>query len=203
MIKILLTGGSGLLGTELKKYLRWYDAPSHKELDICDYIPKRRYDLIIHAAACTDVVKAETDRMACFRTNVYGTLNLVEAYPFTPFVYISSEYAHKPVNFYAITKSLGEQVVMTHSNYLIIRTLFKPNPFPFPKAFKDQYTQGDYVDKIAPLIVKLIKNWDRQPRLEYVGTERKTIFELALRTREVEPISIKDIKTVKLPSDYL
>jgi len=90
--------------------------------------------MVIHAAAYTNVAKAEIDRRQCFNVNVYGTLNLLEHYKDKPFVYISSEYANKPTNFYALTKSLAEQLVMTHSNYLIIRTLFKPKPWKYDKA---------------------------------------------------------------------
>lgn len=196
-MRVLLTGASGLLGQHLDIEA---DRPSHEELDILNFEPKP-YDLIIHAAAYTKVEQAETDRMNCFKTNVEGTLNLLMQYPTTPFVYISSEYAHNPVNFYSLTKSLAEQLVTTHSNYLIIRTLFKERPWKYPKAFNDQWTMGDYVDVIAPKIKQAIEDWDRNSKMMYIGTGRKTIYELARETREVEPISIKDVK-VKLPSDY-
>lgn len=204
-MKILLTGGSGLLGTELQKYITVV-APSHKEMDITKPITlKDHFDLIIHGAAYTDVVGAETDKDTCFKANVTGTLNMVTAFKDTPFVYISSEYAKNPVNYYAKTKQLAEEEVKKIAkNYLIIRTLFKPNPFPFPRAFADQYTEGDYVDVITPLIIKAIKSWDKKSKKTiYVGTGRKTIFELAKRTRpNVQPMSIKEITKVVLPADY-
>lgn len=199
MNNILLTGGSGLLGKHLKIEA---DRPSHDELDILNFHPKP-YDLIVHGAAYTNVEQAEIDRMNCFKTNVEGTLNLLNQYPNVPFVFISSEYAHKPVNFYSLTKSIAEQLVTYHTApYLIIRTLFKPYPWPFDKAFKDQWTRGDYVTEIAPRIDNIIKEWDRKSKMVYVGTRRKTMYELAKETRpDVIPNSIKDMK-VKLPSDY-
>ncbi len=204
-MKILLTGGSGLLGTELQKYMTVV-APSHKDLDITKPIQhKKPFDLIIHAAAYTDVVKAEKEQEACFATNVTGTINLCEAYPDTPFVYISSEYAKDPVNYYAKTKQLAEEEVKKREKkYLIIRTLFKPSPFPFPRAFIDQYTEGDYADIIIPLVVNAIQEWNKKTsKLIYIGTGRKTIFELAKRTRpDVKTMSIKEITAVKLPADY-
>ena len=120
-------------------------------------------------------------------------------------MYISTEYVYNPVNWYAQTKKMAEALVVTGVNpYLIISTLFKPSPFPFEKAFIDQYTMGDYVDVIAPMIVDEIKRWDRKTnKLVDVGTGRKTIFELAKRTRpDVKPCSVDDIKGVKLPKDY-
>lgn len=200
-MRVLLTGGSGLLASHMTIEA---DRPSHQELDITKPIKPGQYDLIIHAAAYTGVAEAETERRACYDTNVTGTFNMLEAYPNTPFVFISSEYAHKPVNFYSVTKSLGEQMVMTHPHHLIIRTLFKPRPFPFEYAFRDQVTQGDYVDVIAELIEATIADWDRTSKLMYIGTGRKTMLELALQTRlDVKENSVKDIKSVKIPADYL
>lgn len=199
----LLTGGSGLLGRHLRKLMK-VDAPSHKRLDITNPRGRKKYNLIIHAAAYTKVAQAEIDRDECFRVNVFGTHQLLHKYDI-PFVYISSEYAKNPVNYYSFTKYLAEQFVKMHSNrYLIIRTLFKPNPFPWPMAYGDQYTRGDYVDVIAPLIAKAIRKWDKKTsKLIYVGTGRKTIYDLAKRTNpNVRKGSIKEMKSVKLPSDY-
>jgi len=206
--KILITGGNGKLATELKKYLPG-DYLSKKEFDFTRPINlKQKYDLIVHVGAYTNIKRAEfEEKKECFMVNVYGTFNLVEYYKDTPFVFISTEYAHKPLSVYALTKKIGEEVVKSHPNYLIIRTLFKPNPFPFPKAYKDQYTQGDYVDVIAKLLVKRIKKWNKKTsKLEYLGTGRKTMFELAKRTRpDVKPNSIHDYMKetgLFIPRDY-
>ncbi len=56
-MKILLIGGSGRLGTELKKYLDC-DAPSHDAVDITDnglFFTSDFYDIVIHAAAYIDL----------------------------------------------------------------------------------------------------------------------------------------------------
>lgn len=198
--KILLTGASGLLGQHLNIEA---DRPSHEELDITKVITPEKYDLIIHCAAYTKVEQAQNNRLECFNVNVVGTLNLLNAYPDTPFVYISSEYAHNPKNFYSLTKFFAEELVKTHPHYLIIRTLFKPRPWKYPKAFTDQWTQGDYVDVIAPLIENIIKSWNGESKITYIGTGRKTIYDLARQTREVEPCSVNDIKNVIIPKDYL
>lgn len=197
---VLLIGASGLLGKNLKIEAK---RPTHSEVDITNLIIPEKYDLIVLAAAYTDVAKAETDRWNCFNVNVNGVMNVLKAYPKTPLVYISSEYAKNPVNFYSLTKSLAEQLVTTHPNHLIIRTLFKPYPWPYKYAFTDQYTQGDTVDIIAPLIDKEIENWNRETnKIVYVGTGRKTMFQLARKSKpDVLPNSILDMK-VKLPHDY-
>lgn len=205
--KILITGGTGKLGTELKKHLDGDYVGSH-DLDFTKPIEKKEYDLILHIGAYTDVKKAEQeDKEKCFMVNAYGTFNLVETYKDVPFIYISTEYANEPLNVYSLTKKLGEEVVKTHPHHLIIRTLFKPNPFPFSKAYMDQYTQGDYIDVIAKLLAERVINWDKKTSgLEYLGTGRKTMFELAKITRpDVEPNSVEDyIKETgtKVQKDY-
>lgn len=204
-MKILLTGGSGLLGTELQKHIKCV-APSSKELDITESIKKKKgIELVIHAAAYTDLIKAEKeDKKKCYDVNVKGTFNLLEAYSDVPFVFISTEYVRFPWNEYSYTKHLAEELVSSHFSHLIIRTLFKKNPFPHPMAFINQYTQGDYVNIIAPLIVEEIEEWKRiRSKIVYVGTGRKTMHQLALRTREVKKGLVEDVKEVLLPNDYL
>lgn len=208
MRKILLTGGSGLLGKELQKNESLLngevDAPTHKEFDIVTDKLLVTYDLIIHAAAYTNLIKAEEEKLNCYLTNVIGTKRLASSG--IPIVYISTEYSAHPVNYYSETKKEGEDVIkFFSSSYLIIRTLFKPRPFPHPQACVDQWTQGDYVDIIAPLIIERINLYEDKllNNLVYIGTERKTTYELAQRTRpDVLPCLVEDIKTIQLPKDY-
>lgn len=202
---ILLTGGSGLLGQELHK-LRKFQAPSHKEFDILNPSPDYKCDLILHGAAWTDVPGAEKNQQACWGVNTFGTRELLRAYPSTPFVYISSEYAGNPPNTYGKSKRGGEVVCLEAPQpTLILRTLFKPRPFPWPKAFVDQYTLGDYVDVIAPLLLKAVETWDfmmEPKKLIYVGTGRKSIYELAKQSiSNVGQCSVEDIKDVKIPKE--
>lgn len=204
-MKILITGASGLLGKELMRYFPNAYTPSHKVFDITKpKTIKGKYGLIIHLAGYTNVAKAETDKKNCSKVNIEGTWNLVKRYPDIPFVYISSEYAINPINYYSKTKAMAEFLVeLFCDNYLIIRTLFKPRPYPFDVAFADQYTRGDYSDVIAKLIAKEIKAWNRKSKTIHVGTKRKTMLELARQTNpNVKPNSVKDIKGVNIPTDY-
>lgn len=213
-IKILLTGGSGLLGQELQKRLKNYPkydvfAPSHKDfdivkLDLYSNIYTFAPDIVIHAAAYTDLIEAEKvkNRQKVYEINVLGTDNLVRAFPSSYFVHISTEYVYNyRLNYYSYTKALAERVVENHKAHLIIRTLFKPRPFPHKKAFVDQWTKGDYVDVIAPMILYRMMNKDLG--IANIGTDRKTIFHLAQKTvPDIKPMSIKDVVGVKLPEDY-
>jgi len=206
MKKILLTGGSGLLGRELRKHYD-YIAPTHKEMDITKpqtiktAINKYSPEMIVHAAAYTDVFKADEephDMAACYLVNVVGTRNIVKSAGDIPIIYISSEYVLEPINFYALTKLQGEKEVERAKKYYIIRTLFKPKPFEHPGACTDMWTLGDYVDVIAHLINKFIQV--PHGKIVYVGTGRKTIYALAKTTcPNVKPITRDDVD-VRLPS---
>ena len=207
MNKILLTGGSGKLGMEIQKHLKCH-APSHGELDImAPKFKEDKYDVVIHCAAFTDVDEADKKSEEVFNINVGGTLNLLFEYGLTPFVYISSEYAKNPCNMYSASKYAGELAVKCLAErYLIIRTLFKPTPWTYEFAWEDQWTEGDYVNVIAPLIVSEIKKWynQKESKMMYIGTGRKTMYELAKRTKpDVKPISIKHFIGVKRPTDYI
>ena len=199
-----MTGGSGKLGTELQKYIKC-DAPSHQEFNIMSHtFIGHCYDLVIHAAAYTDVDMAEEHTEEVFDINLGGTLNLLYEYGLTPFVYISSEYAKNPVNMYSASKYAAELAVKALAeHYLIIRTLFKKG-WESDTAWDDQWTCGDYVEVIAPIIIKEIRRWDLWPKFVYVGTGRKTMYDLAKRTKpDVKPSSLKDWHGVPRPYDYI
>lgn len=226
---ILLTGGSGVLGRELQKHIECI-APSKQELDITseqnltDFVRSYDFsgnslfhnkngskDLIVHCAAYTDLVKAETEKELCYQTNVIGTRNLASLG--IPMLYISTAYVFdgekgdysendypNPINFYSLTKLLGEYE-SRRTRSVVVRCLFKPRPFEHASACIDQHTSGDYIDTIAKEIALAIKNFGRLPPTIHIGGERKSTFDLARQSRDVKPISILDIKTVKLPRD--
>lgn len=216
-MRILLTGGSGRLGTELRKLRSFEYVPTHQEMDITSYMSVLDYmlpimddlDLIVHAAAYTNTAKAEKDRDACWAVNVDGTRNLARYR--IPMLYISTEYVFdgidgmydekaipNPKNVYALTKLLGEQQAGPFGK--ILRCIFKPRPWPFEVAYDDQWTSGDYVDTIAGQINIAITLFDKLPRIIHVGTGRKTMYDLAKQTREVMPNSISRAP-IALPRD--
>lgn len=207
---ILITGGSGLLGKELRKLFPDIVAPTHEEMDIIKDEGALGFELIVHCAAYTDVARAENQKQLCYDTNVIGTRKLADTG--IPMVYISTEYVFNgekgmykeenypdPLNFYALTKLLGEYEARRTRN-IVIRTCFKPRPFEHAAACVDQFTSGDYVDVIVPEIALAIRNWKKMPSTIHIGTERKSVFDLAKQTRDVIPITVETIG-VKLPRD--
>ena len=65
--------------------------------------------------------------------------------------------------------------------FLLIRTSFKPNPFPYPEAITTQTGNFDYIDVISTIIIKLINSG--AVGVYNVGTDKKTMYELAQKTR--------------------
>ncbi len=210
---ILITGGTGRLGTELKKIIPDSITPSKETLDIAKlHSAILNVDLIVHCAAYTNVAMAETEKELCYKTNVVGTRNLASLG--IPMLYISTEYVFdgekgqyaesdypNPRNFYALTKLLGEYE-SRRTRSVVVRCLFKPRPFEHQAACVDQFTSGDYVDRMAMEIAKAIRIFDRLPPTIHIGFERKSTYELARETRpDVIPITVESIGIVRLPRD--
>jgi dTDP-4-dehydrorhamnose reductase len=149
-MKILITGASGLLGSYLVKELDRkkieFIAMSRQELDIVDeakvrivlnqYLPTH----IINCAAYTNVAQAEVEKDLCYSINFNGVKNLVNSanelgiffiHISTDFVFegnnsdfVYETYSHrKPINYYGLTKMLGEDYVISQAlKWAIIRT---------------------------------------------------------------------------------
>ena len=59
-MKVLVTGGRGLLGGELQKLRPGWHYPSHEEIDIVkEQVDVGDYDAVIHAAAITNTTAVE------------------------------------------------------------------------------------------------------------------------------------------------
>lgn len=209
--KILVTGGNGLMASELKKILpaTYID---RQEMDIANLdsiktgMKKYCPDIVLHLAAYTDVAGAESEKKECYRVNVWGTEQLAKRSPI--FVYMSTEYVFdgekgnyhegdipNPVNFYSLTKLLGEYGAMKAKRHSIIRLLFKPRPYKHDVVPTDMWTSGDYVDVISRKVKAAIDNIKTLPRLIHVGGPRQNLYELALKTNP----KVKPIKRLNLP----
>jgi nucleoside-diphosphate-sugar epimerase len=79
-MRIIVTGGSGYLGTHVRTYFDADDLSRRSNLDILNVQDAQiaaDYDVVIHLAACLD--KSPTSTQEVFLTNVEGTLNLLRA----------------------------------------------------------------------------------------------------------------------------
>lgn len=145
--KILLLGASGQVGSEIidENSLDFdFLSPSRSELDlknisqIIDFIKTNSFDLIINAAAYTDVdlAEKEKDDAKSLNYNLPKLLSFESNKRDIGFIHISTDYVfgddkhgpHKPnnkknpQNYYGLTKSQGEdEILLNHKNPLIIR----------------------------------------------------------------------------------
>ena len=92
-MRILVTGGSGYLGTHVRRFFDAEDLSRRSHLDILNPLDASRvaaYDVVIHLAAYLS--KDPNDADQCFRTNVEGTLQLLrEMPPQTVFIFASTK----------------------------------------------------------------------------------------------------------------
>lgn len=92
-MKLLVTGGSGYLGTHIRNFFAADDFSRRSQLDILNPLDVARvgdYDAVIHLAAYSS--KNPADAELCFRTNVQGTVNLLQQMqPNSVFIFASTK----------------------------------------------------------------------------------------------------------------
>ena len=153
--RILVTGAGGLLGSKLVTRARRYFNvvstyrteslfPNSVRMDITKQAEVRRIfnsfkpDVVIHAAAETNVDRCEVDKERAWRVNVGGTKNIADMSNVinARMLYVSTDYVFSgeqglyterddpnPVNHYGSTKLEGERYIIRHCrDYAIART---------------------------------------------------------------------------------
>lgn len=155
-MKVLITGGSGQLGTSLQRFLRdkGYTvlAPEHKQMDITNadqvglFFELNRPDAVIHCASYNYVDLAEKQIDVCRKINVYGTELIANECKKigTHLIYTSSDYVFdgqksgeykttdkkNPLSVYGQSKSDAEDIVLhadSQNAILRISWLFGPS----------------------------------------------------------------------------
>jgi dTDP-4-dehydrorhamnose reductase len=120
--RVLITGAGGQLGAALREAFPDADARTREELDVTQPLTAEA-DLVLHAAAWTNVDGAESEPAAAELVNVDGTRNVAALG--APVVYFSTDYVFdglkrapyvesdepRPLSVYARTKLDGEREV--------------------------------------------------------------------------------------------
>ena len=194
--------GKGKLGGEIVKQTGWdYLCRAEHEITIDNFDEWKNkmdeYDVVVNCIANTDTYSEDKEKH--WKAN-YELITFLAEYcddNNKKLVHISTDYLYQnsvddakeedePMfehTWYMFTKLLADEYLKVHSkNYLICRLSHKPYPFPYESAWVDIVTNADYTPVISGLVIELIKNGAEG--LYNVGTERKTIYELAQRTNK-------------------
>ena len=197
MEKILITGAGGGLGKVLSQVLSdqyMVAAYTSKELDVTDktavaeIIKRDSPNLVMHCAAIVNADQAEGNKPATYNVNVRGTENVAHACTLcgAEMMFFSSDYVFSgktskpyeitdlvdPINYYGITKILGEQITrdLVERNYIVrVSWLFGPagNNFlqkmlqkagePSVRVVDDQIGSPTYTPHLAQAVEKLFE----------------------------------------------
>lgn len=221
--KVLLTGGTGKLGTFIKNNInKNYEiiSPTSSEMNLLDrekinfIFNKNKPDIVLHCAAFTDVKNAEVNYLKAINVNVVGTLNVLEPSVKNKidFIYISTDAVFdgkdgnykpsdclNPQNKYSKTKAAAELMVRTYEKSVTIRTSFFEHHFPYDIAFYDQYTSKDYLDIIGPKILNTIYNY--QYGIYHIGSKRRSVLQIAQERKKDVIAESKNNFKFKITSD--
>lgn len=193
-LPILVTGATGMLGAEIAELFADrlgsdnVISLSQEELDIADSeqiagaFTRYKPHTVINSAAYTNVDGAETEREETYRCNVIGPTYLAANCPEgTTLVHFSTDQVFNgvkdspwqetdephPLNYYAYTKWLGEQVVLKCPNALVLRVQWlygkKKERFTGLRdkevftPFSDQFGAPTWTRDIAVTVLELLE----------------------------------------------
>jgi len=171
--KILITGSEGLIGTALKRRLKSnydivpFDIKIDKSRDVCckETVISAIKDCvgIIHLAAVSRVAWAEQSPDLCWKTNVFGTENVISAalessrrpwiiYASSREVYgqpqdlpISEDFPVCPINIYGKSKVVGEQMTLEAKTKGLRTAILR---------FSNVYGHiNDHLDRVVPAFI--------------------------------------------------
>ena len=213
-MKILVLG-DGLLGSEIVKQTNWDYISRKKDLiDVREFSLWSGlldpYDIIINCIAYTNTYGKNKEESWESNVRFVDSLSKFCSSQDKKLVHVSTDYIYAgsvteasendvPVHiptWYGYTKLVGDAIVQLNcDNYLICRLSHKPYPFPYDKAWTNIKTNCDYTNVISEMIVELIQSG--ATGVYNIGTENKSIFDLAKKTRDIIPIEKPD----HVPSD--
>jgi len=212
--RIVITGGTGRFGIELKKIKNKYKLffPNKKELNILNiksisnYLKSKKPKYLIHLAGLSRPMKIhEKEIKKSIDLNIIGTANITKIcsnfkikliYFSTSYVYPGTKGNYKesdsllPKNNYSWSKLGGESAVHMYKNSLILRMCMTERPFIHKKAFTDFITNFIFQESIAVNLFKLIN----KKGIINVGGKTQSVYNFAKKYNpKIKKISAKRI----------
>jgi dTDP-4-dehydrorhamnose reductase len=234
-MNVLVIGKDGQLGSELVKLIPNSVGTSRKNnserfLDlknlnaIEDFILKEMPDVVVNAAALTDVDSCENNKNNALIINAKAVKSISRACSVagTYFIHVSTDYVFdgekgnyseedspNPINYYGFTKAIGEAYALSYDDSLVIRTSgvygIKMNfPLFVVKTLRENGTVNcidSYYSPIhATLLAEAIKQiiGKRIYGILNVSGDRISRYDFALKIKETLGIETGAINLVKV-----
>ena len=218
--RIVITGGTGRFGLELKKIKSRYKLffPKKKELNILKiksilkYLKIKKPKYLIHLAGLSRPMEMHKKFLKkSIDLNIIGTANITKAcsdfnikliYFSTSYVYPGTKGNYNendpllPKNNYSWSKLGGESAVHMYPNSLILRVCMTEKPFVHDKAFTDFITNFIFHENIAKYLFKLIN----KKGIINVGGKIQSVYDFVKKYNpKIKKISAKKILGSKYP----
>ena len=218
--KIVITGGSGRFGSELKKIRNKYKLlfPNKHKLNILNlknikkYLKSQKPNYLIHLAGLSRPMEIHDKHInKSIDLNIIGTANITKVcaelgikliYFSTSYVYPGTKGNYKesdplmPINNYAWSKLGGECSIQMYKNSLILRVSMAEKPFVHKKAFYDFSTNFIFHDEVAKILFKLIN----KKGIINLGGKAQTVYKFVKKFNpKIKKIYAKKILGPKYP----
>jgi len=224
-MEILFIGGRGSLALELEKLYSKILTPTIDELDLTNkksiekFFDDNDFDVIIHNSSLLNIRVCEEQKDEAMKINVISTKNLIDMIQIkkhnaqfihisTPCVfdgksgmYVESSIPY-PVNFYGLTRLLGEYIVEKLPQYAIIRTNYvSKKKWPYPKAFTDRFGTYLFPDGVAQGIYDIQKE-NVSGIIHVVGDKKISLYDFAkITTPDIQPMTMSEYVGPQLTID--
>ena len=218
--KIVVSGGSGRFGVELKKINNKYKLffPSKNKFNILNlksvknYLEIKKPKYLLHLAGLSrPMIIHEKFINKSIDLNIIGTANITKAcfdsgikliYFSTSAVYPGTKGNYNegdpllPKNNYAWSKLGGESCVQMYKNSLILRICMTEKPFVHKKAFYDFTTNFIFHEDVTKILFRLIN----KKGIINVGGKAQTVYRFAKNFNpKIKKIYAKKILGPKYP----
>lgn len=199
-----------------------------------DLILKEMPDVVINSAAQTNVDECENNRNAAYSINAKAVRNMARACSVTGsyFIHVSTDYVFdgekgnyleddipNPINYYGISKAIGEAYALSYDDSLVIRTSgvygVKMNfPLYVAKTLRENGTVSCIDSYYSPIHAKMLAEaikeliYKRVYGILNVSGDRISRYDLALKIKELLEIDTgivnlaKDIAKMKVKRPY-